>query len=70
MTDDIFSVLYQQCRGLQTVKVTVSSTPNSAGQQVKMAQIVHETPLLATVAKENFDGFTLKKGWAMSVSHI
>ena len=57
-------------RGLQSVRVVVSPTPNAAGQQVKMAQILYETPQLATVAKENLDGFALKKGWVMSVSYV
>lgn len=57
-------------RGLQSVQVAASPTPNPAGQPVKMAQIFYETPQLAAVAKENLDGFALKKGWAMSVSYI
>jgi len=70
VTDDVLSVLFQQYRGLQSVQVTVSPTPNAAGQPVKMAQILYETPQLATVAKENLDGFALKKDWVMSVSYI
>jgi len=70
VTDDVLSVLFQQYRGLQSVQVAASPTPNAAGQPVKMAQILYETPQLATVAKENLDGFALKKGWLMTVSYI
>jgi len=70
VTDDVLSVLFQQYRGLHSVHVAPSPTPNAAGQPVKMAQILYETPQLATVAKENLDGFALKKGWVMSVSYI
>ncbi|KAF9782363.1 hypothetical protein BJ322DRAFT_216517 [Thelephora terrestris] len=70
VTDDVLSVLFQQYRGLQTVRVLVSPTPNAAGQPVKMAQILYETPQLAAVAKENLNGFALKKDWVMSVSYI
>lgn len=34
-----------------------------------MAQIIYETPELASVAKEALDGFTLKKGWKMTVAY-
>lgn len=57
-------------RGLHSVHVAPSPTPNAAGQPVKMAQILYETPQLAAVAKENLDGFALKKGSVMSVSYI
>jgi len=69
VTDDVLSVLFQQYRGLQSVRVATSPTSNAAGQPVKMAQIFYETPQLAAVAKENLDGFALKKGWVMSVSY-
>lgn len=45
-------------------------TPNSAGQPVKMAQILYETPQLAAATKENLGGFALKKGWVMSISYV
>jgi hypothetical protein len=35
-----------------------------------MAQVFFETPELATTAKDAVDGFTLKKGWKMSVAFI
>ena len=56
--------------GLQSVRATVSPTPNAAGQPVKMAQILYETPQLAAVATENLDGFALKEDWVMSVTYI
>ena len=57
-------------RGLQSVQLSASPTPNAAGQPVKLAQIFYETPQLAAIAKENLDEFNLKKGWVMSVSYI
>ena len=63
------TVRWIRYRGLQSVRVVASPTPNAAGQPVKVAQILYETPQLATVAKENLDGFALKKGWVMSVSY-
>jgi U2 small nuclear ribonucleoprotein B'' len=35
-----------------------------------MAQVFYETPELATVAKGALDGFSIKKGWEMSVVYI
>ncbi|PFH46173.1 hypothetical protein AMATHDRAFT_8142 [Amanita thiersii Skay4041] len=70
VTDDVLSVLFQQYQGFQTTQVTWSPNPNPAGTRTKMAQIFFETPELATVAKEALDGFTLKKGWQMSVVYI
>ena len=35
-----------------------------------MAQVLYDAPELATVAKEALDGFTLKKGWVMSVAYV
>jgi len=64
------TVRWIRYRGLQSVRVTVSPTPNAAGHPVKMAQILYETPKLAAVAKENLDGFALKKDWVMSVAYI
>lgn len=57
-------------QGFQTTHVAPSPTPNAQGQKVKMAQVLFDTPDLATVAKEALDGFTLKKGWVMSVAYI
>ncbi|KAF9462592.1 hypothetical protein BDZ94DRAFT_1260780 [Collybia nuda] len=70
VTDDVLSVLFQQYQGFQTTQVTWSPTPNAAGERVKMAQVLFETPDLASVAKTALDGFTLKKGWLMSVDYI
>jgi U2 small nuclear ribonucleoprotein B'' len=47
-----------------------SPTPNATGAKVKMAQVSFDTPDLAVAAKEALDGFTLKKGWQMSVTYI
>ncbi|EEB95122.1 hypothetical protein MPER_05956, partial [Moniliophthora perniciosa FA553] len=55
---------------LPSTHVTPSPTPNVEGQKVKMAQVIFESAELATVAKEALDGFTLKKGWQMSVVYI
>ncbi|RDB22786.1 U2 small nuclear ribonucleoprotein B'' [Hypsizygus marmoreus] len=70
VTDDVLSVLFQQYQGFQTTSVTWSPTPNAAGARVKLAQVVFETPELASVAKAALDGFTLKKGWVMSVAFV
>jgi hypothetical protein len=35
-----------------------------------MAQVLFDSPELATTAKDALDGFTLKKGWKMSVVYI
>lgn len=34
-----------------------------------MGQVFFETSELASAAKEGLDGFTLKKGWQMSVAY-
>ncbi|KIM68585.1 hypothetical protein SCLCIDRAFT_1208779 [Scleroderma citrinum Foug A] len=70
VTDDVLSVLFQQYRGFQSTHVTQAPTPNATGAKVKMAQVLFESPELASVAKEALDGFTLKKGWQMSVAYI
>lgn len=57
-------------QGFHSVQVVPSPTPNAAGQKAKMAYVTFESPDLATVAKDALDGFTLKKGWVMSVSYI
>lgn len=57
-------------KGFQTTNVTWSPTPNHDGVRVKMAQVIFESPELASSAKEALDGFTLKKGWLMSVVYI
>ncbi|KAK7049574.1 hypothetical protein VNI00_005605 [Paramarasmius palmivorus] len=70
VTDDVLSVLFQQYQGFQTTHVTPSPTPNADGAKVKMAQVTFESAELASAAKEALDGFTLKKGWQMSVVYI
>lgn len=70
VTDDVLSVLFQQYKGFQSTHVTPSPTPNAAGVSVKMAQVLFDTPELASTAKEALDGFSLKKSWKMSVAYI
>ena len=66
------SVLTYRARyqGFHSVSVVPSPTPNAQGQKVKIAYVMFDSPDLASVAKEALDGFTLKKGWVMSVSYI
>ncbi|KAL0949772.1 hypothetical protein HGRIS_009811 [Hohenbuehelia grisea] len=68
VTDDVLSVLFQQYQGFTSTHVSQSPTPNEAGERVKFAQAIFESPELATVAKDALNGFTLKKGWVMSVA--
>ncbi|EGO01960.1 hypothetical protein SERLA73DRAFT_177630 [Serpula lacrymans var. lacrymans S7.3] len=70
VTDDVLSVLFQQYQGFQSTHVSPSPTSNAAGMKVKMAQVLFESPELATTAKEALDGFALKKGWKMTVAYI
>ncbi|GLB33752.1 putative RNA recognition motif containing protein [Lyophyllum shimeji] len=70
VTDEVLSVLFQQYQGFQATHVTWAPTPNAAGARVKLAQVTFESPDLASVAKTALDGFTLKKGWVMSVAFI
>jgi RNA recognition motif-containing protein len=70
VTDDVLSVLFQQYKGFRSNHVVQSPTPNEAGAKVKMAQVLFDTPDLATVAKDAMNGFLLKKGWKMSVAYI
>ncbi|KAI0701165.1 hypothetical protein BC835DRAFT_1265322 [Cytidiella melzeri] len=70
VTDDVLSVLFQQYQGFQAANVAPSPTPNAAGQKCKLAHVLFDSPDLASAAKEALDGFTLKKGWAMSVAYI
>ncbi|TFK43585.1 hypothetical protein BDQ12DRAFT_675224 [Crucibulum laeve] len=70
VTDDVLSVLFQQYQGFQTTQVVWSPTPNEAGVRVKMAQVFFESTELATTARDALDGFTLKKGWKMTVVYI
>jgi U2 small nuclear ribonucleoprotein B'' len=52
------------------MQVVPSPTPNAAGQNCKMAQVLFDSPEMATVAKGALDGFALKNGWVMSVAYI
>lgn len=57
-------------KGFQKTHVTWSPALNPAGIRVKMGQVIFESPELAITAKDALDGFTLKKGWKMSVVYI
>ncbi|TFK55481.1 RNA-binding domain-containing protein [Heliocybe sulcata] len=70
VTDDVLSVLFQQYQGFQSAHVVPAPQPNADGQQVKMAQVLFDSPELSSVAKEALNGFTLKKGWVMSVTYV
>ncbi|KII94815.1 hypothetical protein PLICRDRAFT_33632 [Plicaturopsis crispa FD-325 SS-3] len=70
VTDKELSILFQQYKGFQNTQVAPSPTPNAAGVKTKMAQVLFDSPDLASVAKEALDGFALKKGWLMSVAYI
>ncbi|TFY74865.1 hypothetical protein EWM64_g9147 [Hericium alpestre] len=70
VTDNVLSVLFQQYQGFQSTQVVPSPTPNAQCQKTKMAQVFYDTPELASVAKDALDGFTLKKGWQMTVAFI
>jgi len=67
VTDDVLSVLFQQYQGFQSTQVTWSPTPNADGAKVKTAQVSFESVELASAAQVALNGFTLKKGWVMSV---
>ncbi|KAF8487569.1 RNA-binding domain-containing protein [Gautieria morchelliformis] len=69
VTDDVLSVLFQQYQGFQSTHVAQSPAPGPNGR-AKMAQVAFDSPDLASVAKEALDGFTLKKGWAMTVQYV
>ncbi|KIJ56851.1 hypothetical protein M422DRAFT_22987 [Sphaerobolus stellatus SS14] len=68
VTDDVLSVLFQQYQGFQTARVSLAP-PDSDGT-TKNAHVAFDSPDLAAVAKEALDGFTLKKGWVMSVQFV
>lgn len=64
------TIVADRYKGFQSTHVAPSPTPNAAGASVKMAQVLFDNPELASTAKEALDGFTLKKGWKMSVAYI
>ncbi|EKM59849.1 uncharacterized protein PHACADRAFT_181793 [Phanerochaete carnosa HHB-10118-sp] len=70
VTDDVLSVLFQQYQGFMSTNVVPSPTPNASGQKCKMAQVLFDSPGMASVAKEALNGFALKQGWVMSVNFI
>ncbi|KAJ7047424.1 hypothetical protein C8F04DRAFT_936206 [Mycena alexandri] len=65
VSDGVLSVLFQQYHGFKSTNVTPTDVP-----QVKKAQVLFDSPQLASVAKEALHGFTLKKDWLMSVQYI
>jgi hypothetical protein len=46
------------------------STSGTKVLAVKKAQVLFDSPQLASAAKEGLHGFTLKKDWIMSVQYI
>lgn len=56
-------------QGFQSTHVAQSPTLTANGR-AKMAQVAFDSPDLASVAKEALDGFTLKKGWVMTVQYV
>ncbi|KAJ7283705.1 hypothetical protein C8J57DRAFT_1710051 [Mycena rebaudengoi] len=65
VSDGVLSVLFQQYHGFKSTNVTPTDVPG-----VKKAQVMFDSPQLASVAKEGLHGFTLKKDWIMSVVYI
>ncbi|KAJ7937103.1 hypothetical protein B0H13DRAFT_1852644 [Mycena leptocephala] len=65
VSDGVLSVLFQQYHGFKSTNVTPTDV-----QGVKKAQVMFDSPQLASVAKEALHGFTLKKDWIMSVQYI
>ncbi|KAJ6614297.1 hypothetical protein B0H10DRAFT_1880702 [Mycena sp. CBHHK59/15] len=65
VSDGVLSVLFQQYHGFKSTNVTPTDIPH-----VKKAQVLFDSPQLASVAKEALHGFTLKKDWIMSVVYI
>ncbi|KAJ7507743.1 hypothetical protein B0H11DRAFT_2153342 [Mycena galericulata] len=65
VSDGVLSVLFQQYHGFKSTNVTPTDVPG-----VKKAQVMFDSPQLASVAKEALHGFTLKKDWVMSVFYI
>ncbi|KAJ8086552.1 hypothetical protein AAF712_002035 [Marasmius tenuissimus] len=69
VTDNVLEVLFQQYQGLKGTHVSPAPNPNPDGTKVKMAHVDFQTAEFAAVAKQALDGFTLKKGWLMSVAY-
>ncbi|KAF7977643.1 hypothetical protein HWV62_3060 [Athelia sp. TMB] len=70
VTDDVLTILLEPRDGFKSCHVLPSPTPNAQGVQVKMAQALFKSVDLATAAKDALDGYTLKKGWKMSVAFM
>ncbi|GJJ07594.1 hypothetical protein Clacol_001797 [Clathrus columnatus] len=69
VTDDMIAVLFQQYQGFQSTQVAAAPNPGPNGP-TKLARVIFDSPDLCSVAKEALDGFTLKRGWQMSVQYI
>ncbi|KAK7061674.1 spliceosomal protein [Favolaschia claudopus] len=65
VSDGVLSVLFQQYHGFKKANVSTTDVPG-----VKKAQVMFDSPQLASVAKEGLHGFTLKKDWILSVQYI
>ncbi|KZP32879.1 RNA-binding domain-containing protein [Athelia psychrophila] len=70
VTDSVLTILLEPRDGFKSCQVLQSPAPNAQGVQVKMAQALFKSVDFATAAKEALDGYTLKKGWKMSVAFI
>ncbi|KAJ8508395.1 hypothetical protein ONZ45_g9322 [Pleurotus djamor] len=70
VTESVLSVLFQQYNGYKSCEVLPSPTPNADGQRVKFARAYFQSAELATAAQGALNGFSLKKGWAMSVAYF
>lgn len=62
--------IFSRYQGFLSAQTSPSPTPNAAGQPAKVAQVLFESADYASAAKEAVDGFTLKKGWKMSVGYF
>ncbi|KAJ7904462.1 hypothetical protein B0H14DRAFT_2662967 [Mycena olivaceomarginata] len=66
VSDGVLSVLFQQYHGFKKANVT----PTDVAGGIQKAQVLFDSPQLASAAKEGLHGFTLKKDWIMSVQYI
>ncbi|KAF8915941.1 hypothetical protein CPB85DRAFT_1292502 [Mucidula mucida] len=70
VSNDVLSVLFQPHNGFISTRVVESPNPSSTGEKTKVAQTLFKNAELATAAREALNGFTLKKGWSMTVVYI
>ncbi|KAJ7276344.1 hypothetical protein B0H12DRAFT_1084892 [Mycena haematopus] len=66
VSDGVLAVLFQQYHGFKKANVT----PTDVAGGSEEAQVIFDSPQLASAAKEGLHGFTLKKDWIMSVQYI